>query len=127
MREKISKVCNNQQWMKTAPLFIVCVGDMGSRIENEENYIIDETSSEEEVKQIIRDTPIAAEHIVLEAQKLGMGACWVAWFTQKDIRPVLNIPENKYVVAVLVIGYPDESPEQRPRKKLEDIVHFEKW
>lgn len=127
MREKISRVCHNQQWMKTAPLFIVCVGDMKSRIGDGENSNIDETSPEEEVKQIIRDTAIAAEYIVLEAQKLGLGACWVAWFTQEDIRPVLNVPESKYVVAVLVIGYPDESPEQRPRKKLEDIVHYEKW
>jgi nitroreductase len=127
MREKISRVCHNQQWMTTAPLFVACVGDMESRIGDGENSNIDETSPEEEVKQIIRDTAIASEHIVLEAQELGLGACWVAWFTQKDIRPVLNVPESKYVVAVLVIGYPDESPEQRPRKKLEDIVHYEKW
>lgn len=100
---------------------------MNSRIKGSEKLSVDEYSSQEEVKQVVRDTAIAAEHIVLEAQNLGLGTCWIAWFTQKDIRPVLNIPEDKYVLCVITIGYADEEPQPRPRKRLEDIVHYEKW
>ncbi|MEY8001401.1 nitroreductase family protein [Clostridium sp. Mt-5] len=127
MKKKVSKACHNQQWMNAAPLFIVCVGDLNSRIKGSEKLSVDEYSSQEEVKQVVRDTAIAAEHIVLEAQNLGLGTCWIAWFTQKDIRPVLNIPEDKYVLCVITIGYADEEPQPRPRKRLEDIVHYEKW
>ncbi len=79
------------------------------------------------MKQIIRDTAIAIEHIALQAVELGLGTCWVAWYTQEEFRPVLNIPEDKYVVCVLTVGYPDEAPNPRPRKSLKEIVHHEQW
>ena len=65
--------------------------------------------------------------MLLQANNLGLGACWVAEFTQEEIRPVLNIPSDKYVVGVITVGYPNETPKARSRKKLEDIVHYECW
>jgi len=125
-REKIAKVSHNQKWMLTAPVHIVCVADLQCRIK-EGHISINELSPEEEVKQIIRDTAIAIEHIALQAVESGLGTCWVAWYTQEEFRPVLNIPEDKYVVCVLTVGYPDEAPNPRPRKSLKEIVHYEQW
>ena len=65
--------------------------------------------------------------MLLEANNAGLGVCWVAEFTQEEIRPVLNIPSDKYVVGVITVGYPDESPKPRPRKNLDNIVHHECW
>lgn len=113
--------------MVAAPVFIVCVADIRSRIKAESKISLDENSPEEEVKQIIRDTSIATEHILLTAASLGLGSCWVAWFTQNAIRPVLNIPADKYVVGIITLGYADEQPAPRPRKKMEEIVHYEQW
>jgi len=31
------------------------------------------------------------------------------------------------VVGIIPVGYPDETPNPRPRKSLEDIIHYEKW
>jgi nitroreductase len=126
-RQELSNTSHNQKWMMTAPVFIVCVGDMRSRIEENVKLSVDENSSEPELKQIIRDTSIAVEHMVLEAKSLDLGTCWVAWFNQEEIRPVLNIPSDKYVLSIITVGYPDETPAPRPRKKLEDIVHYEIW
>ncbi len=125
-REKIARVSHNQKWMLTAPVHIVCIADLGCRIK-ESHFSINENSPQEEVKQIIRDTSIAIEHIALQAVELGLGTCWVAWYTQEEFRPILNIPEDKYVVCVLTVGYPDEAPNYRPRKLLKEIVHYEKW
>lgn len=124
-RRRIMIADHNQKWMMTAPVFIVCVADIQCRIND--NITIDEKSPEVEVKQIIRDTAIAVEHIVLEAEAHGLATCWTAWFEQKDMRPILNIPDDKYVCCVLTVGYPDENPSPRPRKKLENIVHYEMW
>lgn len=88
---------------------------------------LDDNSHQDELKRIIRDTSISTGYMLLEANNLGLGVCWVAEFTQEEIRPVLNIPSDKYVVGVLTIGYPDENPKARPRKKLEDMVHYESW
>jgi nitroreductase len=126
-RKKIAEVSHGQSWMTMAPVHIACVADIRSRVDGIEQIELSENSPQHELKQIIRDTSIAVEHIVLEAENLGLGACWIAWFTQKDVRSVLNIPSDKYIVCILTIGYPDEKPSTRPRKKLEDITHYETW
>ncbi len=87
----------------------------------------DENTPDEELKQVIRDTSIAVTHILLAATELALGTCWVAWFTQAAIRPILNIPEDKYVVGILTLGYAAEEPAARPRKNIEDVLHYDLW
>lgn len=127
IREELSKASHNQKWMSTAPVHIICVADIRARIKDGIDIVINENSPQPELKLIIRDATIAIEHIVLEAENLGLGTCWVAWFTQEDIRPILNIPSDKYVVGIIPVGYADERPKPRPRKNIEDIIHYEKW
>lgn len=126
-KQKLAKASHNQKWMLSAPVFIVCVADIRCRIEGTVDVILNENSPQEELKQILRDTSISMEHILLEAENLGLGTCWVAWFTQDEIRPILNIPTDKYVVGIITVGYANETPKARPRKKLEEIIHYETW
>ncbi|WP_411676304.1 nitroreductase family protein [Caproicibacter sp.] len=127
-REKIAAAVHNQHWMAQAPVHIVCVGDVRSRIPEDAGPLrLDENSPQEELKQVIRDTAIAAEHIVLEAQAVGLSTCWTAWFRQDELRPLLGIPEDKYVLCVLTVGYSDSHPDARPRKPLDSMLHLEKW
>ena len=88
---------------------------------------MDENSSLPELKQIIRDTAIAIEHILLEAESIGLSSCWTAWFAQDDIRPLLKIPSDKYVVGVITVGYSDENRKSTPRKPLDSMIRYEKW
>ncbi|WP_238886879.1 nitroreductase family protein [Clostridium sp. YIM B02551] len=125
MRQRIMEASHNQKWMMTAPVFIVSVADIRCRIK--EDITIDDDSPQDEVKRIIRDTAISTGYMLLQANNLGLGVCWVAEFTQEEIRPVLNIPSDKYVIGVITVGYPDETPKPRPRKNIEDIVHYESW
>ena len=126
-KAKIADANNKQVWMTSAPVFIVCVADIRCRIRDEIPVSLDEDSSLRELKQIIRDTAIAIEHILLEAEHIGLSSCWTAYFEQKDIRPVLDIPEDKYVVGVITIGYADGSGKPAPRKSLKSMVRYEKW
>jgi nitroreductase len=126
-KQKLAEVSAKQHWMLTAPIFIVCVADIRCRIPEDVNILVNEHSPQEEVKQIIRDTAISIGYILLEAENLGLGTCWEAWFTQEEIRPILNIPSDKYIVGILTVGYANEKPEARPRKKLEEIVRYENW
>lgn len=127
IRGKLAEASHKQSWMLSAPVFIVCVGDIMVRMKNHSEMIVNEDSPEEEVKLIIRDSSIAITHLMVEAVNLGLGSCWVAWFRQDEIRPIVNIPRDKYVVGIITVGYADENPNPRPRKKLEDIVHYEHW
>jgi len=126
-KEQIAKVDGNQMWMKNAPVFIVCVADIRCRIKDEIALSLDETSDLRELKQIIRDTAIAIEHILLEAESIGLSSCWTAYFDQADIRPILEIPSDKYVVGVVTIGYAELGGKSAPRRSLESMVRYEKW
>lgn len=125
MKQKIMEASHNQKWMLTAPIFIISVADIRCRIK--EDISIDDNSPQDEVKRIIRDTAISTGYMLLQATNLGLGVCWVAEFTQEEIRPILNIPSDKYVVGVITVGYPNETPNARPRKSLDNIVHYESW
>lgn len=39
--------------------------------------------------------------------------------SEQKVKEILDIPENREIVALLPIGYPDEEPSQRPRFDLE--------
>jgi nitroreductase len=73
------------------------------------------------------DLAIAVEHMVLQAAAEGLGTCWIGAFYEEEVKKVLNIPPEVRVVALLPLGYPDESPFPRPRKEMEEIVAFETW
>ena len=126
MREQIAEVSHRQKWMTQAPLFISCVADIRVRIPEGELFV-DEMSSQFEVKQCIRDVSIQAEHIVLQAEELGLSTCWIGWYNQAEIRETLGLPADKYIICVLVVGYADEKPAPRIRKAIEEIVRYEKW
>ena len=127
IKTKIAEVSHQQYWMLRAPVFIVCVADIRSRIKDDEKISLDENSSLSELKLIIRDTAISIHQLMLEALDNGLGTCWVGWYKQRELRPILGIPEDKYVVGVVTVGYADESPDQRPRKNFNDIIHRDKW
>lgn len=129
-REKLSRADHNQSWMLSAPVLIVCVADPRCQMENDDGskvFSVNEESPELSLKRVIRDASIAVEHMALEAVSQGLGTCWTGWYEQDGIRPVLNIPEDKYVCCVLTLGYPDEAPAPRPRKPMEELVRYETW
>jgi len=126
-RRLIAGTSHGQEWMNTAPVHIVCLGDIRCRIPDYAGPPLDESSALPELKKVIRDVAIAVEHMVLEATSLGLGTCWVAWFTQPGIRAALGIPGDQYVVAILTVGHAAEAPDARARRAMAEIVHTERW
>ena len=54
------------------------------------------------------DAVIVATHMMLKAQDIGVGCCWVMHFNPTLMSQTFNIPENVIPVALLVMGYPAE-------------------
>jgi nitroreductase len=99
----------------TAPVVIVvCAEPTASGVENGIEYYI-------------ADTAIAFEHLCLAAHALGLGTCWMGWFSENAIREALGIPDTIRVVGVTPLGYPDQEPKARPRKALEEITFYDHW
>lgn len=73
------------------------------------------------------DLSIAFAYMILEAQELGLGTCWLGAFDENAVKKALSIPEEVRVVAMTPLGYPAESPYARPRKPMKEIVSYEKY
>jgi nitroreductase len=69
----------------------------------------------------------AIEHMVLSAWELGYGTCWIGAFDQKEVKQILDVPEEMTVVSLLPIGVPDEKPGPKGRKPFEKIFFAEKY
>ena len=73
------------------------------------------------------DVMIAIEHMVLTAESLGYGTCWIRTLEDDEVKRILGIPPEMLVVALLSIGVPDEEPSPRPRKAFDEIFYEEKF
>ncbi|MBT3295031.1 MAG: NAD(P)H nitroreductase [Verrucomicrobia bacterium] len=71
------------------------------------------------------DIGIAGEHLVLQAEELGLGTCWIGWVKPARIRRLVGWPSDVHPAAVITLGWPenpDAPPPQRPRKDLSTLV-----
>ncbi len=67
----------------------------------------------------------AIEHICLKATDMGLGSLWIrdTVYAQNDILKLINY-ENMELISSIAIGYPNEVPVSRPRKKLNEIIEW---
>ncbi|MBN1306552.1 MAG: nitroreductase family protein [Chitinispirillaceae bacterium] len=65
---------------------------------------------------------IAIEHMVLRALDYGLGSCWIRLIDELKIRALFGWNDDIFVVALLAIGYPAESPAARSRRKPDDLL-----
>jgi len=73
------------------------------------------------------DLGIIASHICLAAADEGLGSCMIGWCDEKKVRKVLDIPKNKRVVLIILLGYSAQSLRIKKRKTIEEIVSWEKY
>ncbi|MDH3345680.1 MAG: nitroreductase family protein [Kiritimatiellaceae bacterium] len=73
------------------------------------------------------DGAIAADHMTLAAEELGLGTCWVGAFNPKIARKVLHLPRSVELLVMLTLGHPNETGRPKERKKLDQLVNHESW
>ncbi len=75
----------------------------------------------------VQDVSAATENLLLAAHAQGLGAVWTGVYPVMErvaeVANVLNCPENIIPLAVVRIGYPDESPKPKDKFKQENISY----
>ena len=74
-----------------------------------------------------QDTAAAIENILLTACSLGLGTCWIGAFNEEQIKKVINCPPEMRPVALIPVGYPNESPSPRARRPAVEVMHQESF
>lgn len=116
--QKLSKGVN----FHGAPLAIIVCGDHS-------NVFVRPFDKKD---MVMVDATIVADHIVMEAEELGLGSCWLTYFDPAAIREEFNIANNLEPVAIIALGYAaveKASPDRhvRDRKAIEDFVYFQSF
>ena len=80
----------------------------------------------------IHDCCAATENIILAAQALNLGSCWIDpgfgdELTESQFRDLLKVPKNYRIVSLVAIGFPAERPEPPPRKGLDEIAFLNEY
>ena len=103
--------------MQQAPVLIFIVNTLAAPFNKE-------LSMDERVSEICNAQSIGAaiENMTLEATAQGLGSLWIcdSFFAQKE----LSAWAGGELYAVLAVGYADEAPAARLRKKVEDVVEW---
>jgi nitroreductase len=68
-------------------------------------------------KANIESASAAMENLLLAATAVGLGTCWMTGPLRGEaaLRRILAIPDNKEIVAVTPLGYPQGVPKAQPR------------
>ena len=73
------------------------------------------------------DLGIACQSLCLAAQAKGLGTVIVGMFDHDKAGTVLNIPSGVEVVALVPMGFSDQSPKAPKRRELSDFVHLDRF
>ena len=114
-RAKMWRACRNQGQVKDAShLIVVCF---------DRNVAYRSYGKRGEELYAIQDTAAAIQNMMLRAYELGLGTCWVGAFDEGEVARILELPQNIKPVAVVTVGYPNESP-QSNRLSVEEVAQF---
>ena len=74
------------------------------------------------------DVSIVITHMMLMAEELGLGACWIGYIEPEARRKNLGIPENIKIIGAMTLGYHKEgsmpSKSHTIRRNNEDLIKF---
>ncbi|EOS57456.1 nitroreductase family protein [Anaerotruncus sp. G3(2012)] len=105
--------------MEQAPVVIFVVNPLGIGMNRS-------LTVEERVYELCNAQSIGAalENMSLTAFDLGLGSLWICdtYFAQEELMGWLGAEGE--LAAAMAVGYAAESPQARPRKKLEDAVEW---
>jgi len=99
MKDRIADACLNQDWMKSAPVFIVIC------------------TQEEKMKQFypehghdfnVEGAAAVAQNMMIQATANGLGSCWVGAFHPDPIIDIIGIGNNFKPTIILTLGYSNE-------------------
>ncbi len=113
-RKRLADAARNQEFVGQAPVVIAACGTSDMIMTcGQPAYAL--------------DVAIAVDHMTLAAVAEGLGTCWIGAFYEESVKEILGIPEQIRVVALLLLGYSAQAARPTPRKKLDEILAYERW
>lgn len=116
LRDRLSQTHSWSYFVKEAPVVFAVCGDPRKSPDH-----------------WLEDCSALIENLLIAAQALGLGACWVAACggegneREVHVRSALGIPDEIRPVALIPVGYPAEALKRRSPRLLTQALHYERW
>lgn len=83
-------------------------------------------ANEDRIVEICDSLSIGAaiENMILSAMEQGLGTLWIAntCFAYDELMDYIDTEDQ--LTGIVAVGYANEQPDQRPRKRMEDVLEF---
>jgi len=120
LKRELASVALKQRHVEEAPVVIVVCADPGKSA--------DKYGERGKSLYCIQDTAAAIENMLLVANSLGLGTCWIGAFEEDKVKNILNMPQKLKPVALITIGFPREyeKPTKTSRIPFENVTFIDK-
>jgi nitroreductase len=97
IKNQLAKAALGQYFIAQAPVILVICADV--------NKTKAKYGRRGEELYVIQDTAAAAENIFLAATDLGLSACWVGAFDEKEVQRILNLESDIRPLVLMPVGH----------------------
>lgn len=127
-KEQLMRLSSNQAFIAEAPVFLIFCADFYRAHLACKKYgkTLLATDSLDSTLVGAIDVGLAMQNAITAAESLGLGTCPIGGVRRNpsEISRLLNLPDYVFPLCGLVVGYPNEDPEIKPRLP-KDAVAFE--
>jgi nitroreductase len=124
-RQKIAELAGGQTYIAECSDFLVFCADMKRSTEAAERAGADVIRGMAEQLVVASvDTALMAQNVAIAAESENLGLCYIGGIRNNpaEVSEILRLPEHVYPVFGMCLGYPDQSPDVKPRLPLETIL-----
>jgi len=116
---QLPEMCMDQMWITSAPAVIVVCSQPSVQAEwfGERGRHVFAT----------QNAAAATQNILLGAEALGLGACWVSGFNQEQVDDVFGVTGKGRVESIITLGYPAEKPSPKEEISITTGMYFDKF
>ncbi|MBQ8198145.1 MAG: nitroreductase family protein [Lachnospiraceae bacterium] len=125
LKDKIGRECTtsfpgNGRIIENAPLLIaVTIIKNRCGFERDGSYTTDRKDTWQ-----MYDAGVASQTFCLAAHEAGLGTVIMGIFDRAEIETLLEIPQDRELVALIPVGYADEAPAAPRRKPVSDLLTY---
>lgn len=74
------------------------------------------------------DCANATMQLMLAAHAVGLGSVWLQTLRNiSEVQEIIGLPKNYVPIAMLALGFPNETPMAKKRKELKEIVYLNRF
>lgn len=112
-KQSVMDHCPHQPWISGAPVLIVVCGSIGK---------VHDFYAQHADRWLSQTIGAVTQNMLLCAEEIGLGACWVSSFDEMGLRETLVIPDGHRPETIVALGYSNEVPRSKTLLPIDQIT-----